>query len=253
MSAMPSLELEDSRLRNAYGRRDAQRDARLYSYFNRANLFIIQERERRMLALLARHGLSDLSCLRILEIGCGCGYWIRQFVQWGAKPKNLAGVDVLPLRIADARRLCPSGAALKCQNAAQLDFAEGSFDLVLASTVFSSILDASARKCVAAEMLRVLRPSGAILWYDFFVDNPANHDVKGVRKGQIRSLFPGCGVHAERITLAPPLARRLAGFSLGACRALGALRFLDTHYLALIERVGARSGRVIHEGPEIEP
>ena len=238
MRTAAAPEIEEARLRNAYARRDARRDARLYSYFNAANLFIIQERERRMLALLARHGLAELGALKILEIGCGSGFWIRQFIQWGAKPENLAGVDVLPQRIGEARRLCPAAAAINCQNGAQLSFAEDSFDLVIASTVFSSILDSDARRRVAAEMLRVLRPAGAIVWYDFFRDNPANRDVRGVRKREIQRLFPGWRLFAERVTLAPPIARGLVDLSLSFCRALSALRVLDTHYVALIRRAG---------------
>lgn len=236
MSGVPSLEVENARVRSVYARRDARRDAALYSHFNPANLFRIQECERRMLGLLASHGLSNLAPLRILEVGCGSGFWIRQLILWGAKPENISGVDLLPARIAEARRLCPSGVVLECHNAQQLGFSEGSFDLVIASTVFSSILDSALRAEVAGEILRVLRPSGAILWYDFFRDNPSNHDVKGVRKEEIKGLFPGCRLHAQRATLAPPLARRLAGFSWNVCRALNAMSILNTHYLALIVR-----------------
>lgn len=236
MSALPSLELERSRVQAAYGRRDAQRDASLYSHFSPANLFRIQECERRMLMLLAARGLSNLASLKILEVGCGSGFWIRHFVLWGAKPENLTGIDLLPERIAEARRLCPAEVVLECQNAQQLGFSAGSFDLVIASTVFSSILDSGLRARVAAEILRVLRASGAILWYDFFRDNPHNPDVKGVRKAEIKKLFPGCRLYAQRVTLAPPLARRLAGLSWNVCRALNALCILNTHYLGLIAR-----------------
>jgi len=232
----PSLEQEAFRLKGAYARRNARRDTRLYTYFNPANLFIIQERERRMLALLRRRGLSDLGSLKILEVGCGSGFWIRQFIHWGARPENLTGVDILPQRIAEAQRSCPSAVALECQGAAQLEFTAGSFDLIIASTVFSSVLDSVVRTQVAAEMLRVLRASGAILWYDFFYDNPANRDVAGVRKAEIKRLFPDCRLFAERVTLAPPLTRALAGLSWNLCRALSATRLLNTHYLALIRR-----------------
>lgn len=88
MSALSSFEAENARLRSAYARRDARRDARLYTYFNPANLFIAQERERRMLALLTRHGLSDLGGLKIFEVGCGSGYWIRQFIHWARGPRT---------------------------------------------------------------------------------------------------------------------------------------------------------------------
>ncbi|HEV2424112.1 MAG TPA: class I SAM-dependent methyltransferase, partial [Terriglobia bacterium] len=210
MSSLPSLDLERARVEAAYGRRDARRDARLYSYFSAANLLSIQERERRVIALLAAHGLADLASLKILEVGCGSGSWLRQFIHWGARPENLAGVDLLLPRLVQGRRLCPPAVCLGCQNARQLAFATGSFDLVVASTLFSSILSEGARAQVAAEILRVLARGGAVLWYDFFRNNPANPDVRGVTRTEIERLFPGCAVNAERVTLAPPLARRLA-------------------------------------------
>ena len=243
MSTPSSLEPETLRVREAYGRRDATRDQKRYSYFNTGNLLIIQERDRRLLALLARHGYSDLPERRILEVGCGSGFWMRQFIQWGARPENMAGVDLRPESITKARRLCPAGVKLDCLNAARLPYEQGAFDIVMQFTAFSSILDHERREHVAAEMLRVVKASGAILWYDFCVDNPANRDVKGVRKSEVERLFRGCRIFTERVTLAPPLARALARVSWSLCAALAGLRILSTHRLALI-RPGQRHDRV---------
>ena len=87
---------------------------------------------------------------------------------------------------------------------------------------------------VAAEMLRVLRPAtGAILWYDFWF-NPTNPDVRAIRAAEIRALFAGCDVTIQRITLAPPIARRLVGVSWLLCALLERIGILNTHQLALI-------------------
>ena len=85
-------------------------------------------------------------------------------------------------------------------------------------------------------MLRVLKSGGSILWYDFFLSNPRNPDVQGIGRNEIFRLFPGCEVISRRLTLAPPLARFLAPRSWPLCSFLARLRFLDTHYLALIRR-----------------
>ena len=69
-------------------------------------------------------------------------------------------------------------------------FPVGSFDIVMQFMAFSAILDQDTRMLVAAEMVRVAGTSGAILWYDFFVDNPANRDARGVREGEIKHSFP---------------------------------------------------------------
>jgi SAM-dependent methyltransferase len=121
-------------------------------------------------------------------------------------------------------------------NAASLDFPAGAFDLVLQATVFTSILDRELQARVAGEMMRVVKPGGLILWYDYYRDNPSNPDVRGVKRAEIHSLFPGCAIELERLTLAPPLARRVAPFSFLACFLLEKIPWLCTHYLGAIRK-----------------
>ena len=88
---------------------------------------------------------------------------------------------------------------------------------------------------LSAEMLRVLRPGGFMLWYDFFVNNPSNPDVRGVGKSEIARLFPGCDIELARITVAAPLGRAIARppyiyATLAACR------IFCTHYLGWIRK-----------------
>jgi ubiquinone/menaquinone biosynthesis C-methylase UbiE len=45
---------------------------------------MVQQRERRIVALLRRYGFADLQSKTILEVGCGTGHWLREFVNWGA-------------------------------------------------------------------------------------------------------------------------------------------------------------------------
>src|SRR5260370_39862552 len=101
--------------------------------------------------------------MKILEVGCGTGFWLREFIKWGARPENLVGLDLLPDRIEECRRLCPGKVTVHCRNASSLESPCESFDLVLQSTVFSSVLDAAIKRQMADEMLRVLRPEGIIL------------------------------------------------------------------------------------------
>ena len=94
-----SLEAEEKRIHDAYARR---RSGFLYSRFNRAYLFMVQERELRLLDLLARYGFGQLGGRKILEIGCGNGDLLRDFIKWGARPENLVGVELIDERVADA-------------------------------------------------------------------------------------------------------------------------------------------------------
>ena len=69
--------------------------------------------------------------------------------------------------------------------------------------------ESSRKHRIAAEMCRVLRPGGLILWYDFWI-NPLNPQTRGVRPVEIRAMFPGCEYRFKRITLASPIARATA-------------------------------------------
>jgi len=85
-------------------------------------------------------------------------------------------------------------------------------------------------------MLRVLKPDGLIVWYDFHVNNPKNRDVRGVKKQEIRELFPACQIELRRATLAPPIARTLASYSWLLCYLLERIPLLCTHYLGAIRK-----------------
>jgi SAM-dependent methyltransferase len=224
-------ELEEGRIREVYTKRS---EGTLYSHFNPGHLFMMHERERRTLRLLQRGGFGNLGQRKILEIGCGNGYWLRDFIRWGAAPRNLFGIDLMPGFLQVAKALSPDSIHLCCSTGSRLPFAEYSFDIVLQSTVFSSVLDPDSRRQIAEEMLKALKPGGAILWYDFFIGNPRNPDTRGISKAEVRQLFPGCKVDLRRITLAPPLIRLLASRSWLACQILEKVPFLRTHYLGLI-------------------
>ena len=87
-------------------------------------------------------------------------------------------------------------------------------------------------------MVRVLKkPRGLILWYDFWW-NPANDQTRGIRPAEIRRLFPDCRFHFSRITLAPPLSRRLAPLSRTLTHLLENLKMFNTHFLAAIQPGG---------------
>lgn len=225
---------EPSRIAAAYERRKRSIVSGRYSLFERGNLFRIHEMESRILAQLRKYEFAPLHEKQILEIGCGSGFWLRRLIQWGARPEKLSGIDLLADRIAEARRLSPIGIDLQCGNASQLPYSGGSFDLVLQSTVFTSILDPLMKRQVAREMLRVLRPGGYVLWYDFFVNNPRNPDVHGIGKREIRDLFPRCSITFQRLTLAPPLGRRIGSYSSFIYYLLSCVRLFCTHYLAFV-------------------
>ncbi len=197
---------------------------------------MLQNRERHLLSLLAVHGWVNLEAAKILDVGCGTGQGIRNFIEWGARPGTITGIDLLPERVAEARRLCLPSVRIECGNAEELPFGEATFDLVHQATVFTSILDSIMKRRMAMEMVRVLKPDGLILWYDLCVNNPRNPDVGAVTRKEINKLFPNCRIFLRRITLAPPLVRIFAPYSWVLCQALSSIPLLCTHYQGVIRK-----------------
>ena len=222
-----------SRLRAEYeDRKKRFANSDVYSSFNTANLFTVQQRQRDILSGLKRAGVTGLADKRILEMGCGDGGVLTEFLTFGARPQNLFGVDILHDRLASARgRL--SGTHFANADGSRLPLPSASFDIVMQFTALSSILDSNLRRAICRDMLRVLRPSGLILWYDFWL-NPTNRQTHGIRPAEIRESFPGCSFSFRKITLAPPLARRLTPLSWPMALLLESLTVFNSHYLAVI-------------------
>jgi SAM-dependent methyltransferase len=197
---------------------------------------LVQERQRAILRGLARRGWHDPAALHLAEVGCGAGGNLLEFLRAGFKASHLTGCEMLPDRLAQARECLPPAVQLHGGDAALAPIAPGSQDLVFQATVFSSLLDDATQVRLAGAMWRWLKPGGAVLWYDFRVDNPRNRDVRGVPLARIRSLFPQGRLQSQRLTLAPPLARRVAAVHPTLYTVFNTLPLLRTHLLAWIEK-----------------
>jgi ubiquinone/menaquinone biosynthesis C-methylase UbiE len=226
------------RIRAEYARR--AQDPRLqgrYSLLLPDVQLALQVRKRAILDMLRRPGFEPLAGLDLLDVGCDEGQVMLDLLRWGADPGHLPGCDPLAERQAAARRPLPVITALTLANGGALPYPAARFHLALQSTVFTSVLDASLRRQIAAEMWRVLRPGGAVLWYDFRLQgrNPA---VQAIHPRQVRTLFPRGTFPSRRVSLAPPIARSLARWSRPAAGLLARIPWLRSHDLILINKEG---------------
>ncbi len=104
--------------------------------------------------------LLDFECWRardVLDLGCGAGLDVVRFARAGAR---VVGVDLSAGALAmagDYLRVSGLNASLMRADAAQLPFAQASFDLVFCHGVLSFLRD---EKAVVAEVRRILRPDG---------------------------------------------------------------------------------------------
>lgn len=224
-------------------RRDPAFQREFYSLFRPGNLFLLQQRERALLRCLTNAGVTrdSIESLAILELGCGAGGLLPQLASYGANPDNLVGFDLDRNRIQEAARRHPA-MHFFVADATRLPIAESSFDVVIQSTLFTSILDQGARRAAAAEMQRVLRPGGFILWLDFRYDSPRNASVRRVSRRELTTdLFPESTTRLVRTMLVPPLARRVVPISRFAAELLSLAPPLLTHYFGVIRPPASRS------------
>lgn len=228
-------EQEIQRIHEEYARRaEDGLLAKKYTADNPVNEYIITQRHQVLAEMQRKHlpgGLFDLS---ILEVGCGPGGVLRELEQLGANPAKLFGLDLLQDRLVDARKRMEASSFV-CGNGQFLPFFDASFDVVLQFTAFSSVLDRDMKTQMGSEMLRVLKPGGTVIWYDF-VWNPTNRQTKGIPIAEVSGLFPGCEVYPSRITLAPPLAKLFLPKYRVMANWLTSLKVFNSHLLVFIQK-----------------
>jgi SAM-dependent methyltransferase len=150
---------------------------------------------------------------RVLDVGCGDGTTLLGFLRLGFAPGNLHGIDFQEERIARAKETCPS-IHFAHGDAAKLEFASESFDLVHEATMFIHSVDEELSRKIAGEMVRVTKPGGHILLCDWRYSKPGSAAHCAVTQKRIAELFEvgrktsRCGVFAG--PLLPPIGRFLS-------------------------------------------
>ncbi|MBL8327712.1 MAG: methyltransferase domain-containing protein [Rubrivivax sp.] len=232
----PGRQPETDAVVQRYARRSGLADR--YSLLRPEVWQMVQERQRAMIRLLVQQGLTDLPALKVVEVGCGAGGNLLELLRLGFDPAQLTGIELLPERLKQARRCLPAQVTLIEGDASVQAIAPASVDIVLQSTVFSSLLDPAFQQQLADALWSWLKPGGGVLWYDFTVDNPRNPDVRGVPLARVQALFRAARLQHERVTLAPPLARLACGLHPALYGLLNALPLLRTHVLVWAAKPG---------------
>ena len=172
---------------------------------------------------------------RVIDIGAGSANELERLKDLGCLDTSIVLLDLLLERTTRAAQLHPT-IPFVVGNAACLPFADEQFDLSYQSVMASSVLSLDIRKAIAREMVRVTRRGGLILWYDVRYRNPFNAETRPISRTQIRMWFSDCEGEILSLTLIPPIARVIAGWSRRACRLLEALPPLRSHLLAVLRR-----------------
>lgn len=126
------------------------------------SLGFIQDCKRSMRALC-----PAMPGQHVLDVGCGVGQEVRTLAGAVGPRGRVVGVDLGEAIIDEAqRRFAGSGLPVEFRvgNAGGLDFPNDSFDLARAERVIEYVDDPRA---MLAEMVRVIRPGGSVLLFDF--------------------------------------------------------------------------------------
>jgi SAM-dependent methyltransferase len=224
---MSEGELE--RIRAAYANPDASSETP-YRWSNPGYVTYMQLLERSLLRAL-EDTATPLAGARVLDVGCGTGYFLHRLSDYGASECH--GIDLVADRIEAARDRYP-GQTWHLGSATELPFPDGSFDLVTQFTCLSSIVDNATRAAAAREMLRVAGRDGRVLSFDMRVgsrpDSPGTPTV-GLDDDALRTLF-GEPRLLRRVALRFDLAQ-VAGRHALIAQALALARPLRHHVLGV--------------------
>jgi SAM-dependent methyltransferase len=205
---------------------------------NLADEIMFDSRLRQYDELFSSLGLAPLGDRRVLDAGCANAKWMEICCQrWGARRTHCFGNDIREMAWRNWR-LANLGTEIVFIHKAthELNLPPRSFDVVHQSMMLSSIVDPEIRMRTAAVLWSLLRPSGILISYDFWL-NPLNPGTVGIHMAELSRLFPqGRKVYARSLTLAPPLARRLTMLRKPGLLALEKLRAMNTHILVALQR-----------------
>jgi SAM-dependent methyltransferase len=225
-----SAELD--RIRATYAGYDAVGRGRLWDRSNRGYARLSQDLADHVLAEL-RRCLPGVSGGQVLDLGCGAGQLLDRVLASGLRP-SWTGVDLRPEAVEAARAAHPDASFLVA-SADDVPVADATVDVVVAELLFSSLPSATLERAVAAEIGRVLRPTGWLVWSDLRYDNPANPAVHGIDARRLGQLFPGWTIEVETAGLLPPLARRLGRLAPAAYAALTGIPPLRSHLVGRLQ------------------
>ncbi|MFO0724248.1 MAG: methyltransferase domain-containing protein [Myxococcota bacterium] len=164
-------------LRNFHWQTDgwfSERSARMYDFEVEVLFGGTADIMRRMAIPPLVDAVCSLDAPRILDVACGTGRYLSQLSR--AIPRaRLFGLDLSPHYIKEAQRNLAQvpELSLVVDNAEHMPFADESFDAVSSVFLFHE-LPRSARRAVASEIARVLRPGGVLSLCDSaqLVDSP---------------------------------------------------------------------------------
>jgi arsenite methyltransferase len=159
---------------------------------------------------LVYDALEAQSGERILDAGCGPGFYVSELLDQVGVSGSLVGVDVSPQMLAVAARRCEGRTNVTLREAAvnALPLEDASVDRALCVQVLEYVADVGG---ALAELHRVLRPGGRVVVWDVDWTTVSWHSADPTRMGRVLGAWDDHLAHPAlpRILAA---ALREAGF-----------------------------------------
>lgn len=165
--------------------------------------------ERAMIHCLRALGVTspaELRRQRIVDVGCGDGRWLGYLERSGADPAKLAGTDLSPERVARARECCRT-TNLTVSSAFRLPYDDDAFDIALLILVMHNVEEDDLRAQLASELVRIVRPGGAVIYNDGSGAWRAPH-FRPTTKDELARWFAPLQLVARRGSYLHPRIRR---------------------------------------------
>jgi arsenite methyltransferase len=187
-------------------------------------------RRRRLVREALGAGPGD----RVLDVGCGPGFYVAELLEQVGPTGSVVGVDASPQTLALARRRTDGAdnVALHLADATALPVADASFDAALSVQVLEYVADLDA---ALGELHRALRPGGRLVVWDVDWSTVSWHSADPDRMARVLAAWDG---HLADPCLPRTLAPRLRAAGFGDVRA-------EAHSFATTERTPDAYGAAI--------
>jgi len=159
---------------------------------------------------LVRAALAAAPGERVLDVGCGPGFYCAELVEEVGPEGFIVGVDASPQMLSLAARRCQGhgNVVLQQGDASSLPVESSSFDAALCVQVLEYVSDVRAG---LAELYRALRPGGRVVVWDVDWATLSWHSLDPARMERVLRVWDEHLAHPSLPrTLAP--AMRVAGF-----------------------------------------
>lgn len=168
---------------------------------------------------------------RVLDVGCGSGFWTAYYTRRGA---DYTGLDIAPVSVAKLQEAYPASRFVRSDvSEAEL---EGTWDIVNVFDVLYHVTDEARWETALARLARAVAPGGLLLVTDAFeaTDRPADHNRMRPLE-RYRAVLDASGARFEYAPLRAThaLLNRHLGFWRFLNRAPGLLLAVDRALLAL--------------------